>query len=84
MTKATIDDVAELAGVSIKTVSRVVNREPNVRESTRDRVELAIAELKVRILTPRRAVFCGGVSCDRAQNSVVPLHARIHASSQES
>ncbi len=48
MTKATIDDVAELAGVSIKTVSRVVNREPNVRESTRDRVELAIAELKYR------------------------------------
>lgn len=48
MTKATIDDVAELAGVSIKTVSRVVNREPNVRESTRDRVKLAIAELKYR------------------------------------
>ena len=35
MPKATIDDVAELAGVSIKTVSRVVNREPNVREQTR-------------------------------------------------
>ena len=34
MPKATIDDVARLAGVSIKTVSRVVNREPNVREST--------------------------------------------------
>ncbi|MGI9202260.1 MAG: LacI family DNA-binding transcriptional regulator [Woeseiaceae bacterium] len=43
--KATIDDVAALAGVSIKTVSRVVNQEPNVRDATRDRVENAIREL---------------------------------------
>ena len=52
MTKVTIEDVAELAGVSIKTVSRVVNREPNVRQSTRDKVEQAIAELKY---TPNKA-----------------------------
>lgn len=45
MPKVTIDDVAELAGVSIKTVSRVVNREPNVREETREKVEKAIARL---------------------------------------
>jgi LacI family transcriptional regulator len=45
MPKATIDDVAELAGVSIKTVSRVVNQEPNVREATRAKVEAAIAKL---------------------------------------
>lgn len=48
MNKATIDDVAELAGVSIKTVSRVVNQEPNVRDSTRARVEKAIAKLNYR------------------------------------
>lgn len=48
MPKATIDDVAELAGVSIKTVSRVVNREPNVREATRDKVDRAISELNYR------------------------------------
>ncbi len=48
MSKATIDDVAKLAGVSIKTVSRVVNREQNVRESTRDRVQQAIAQLNYR------------------------------------
>ncbi len=48
MSKATIDDVAKLAGVSIKTVSRVVNREQNVRESTRDRVQQAITELNYR------------------------------------
>lgn len=46
--RPTIDDVAALAGVSIKTVSRVVNREPNVRESTREKVEQAIAQLKYR------------------------------------
>ena len=48
MARATIDDVAALAGVSIKTVSRVVNREPNVRESTREKVLQAIAQLNYR------------------------------------
>ena len=48
MSRPTIDDVATLAGVSIKTVSRVVNREPNVSESTRVKVEKAIAQLKYR------------------------------------
>jgi len=48
MTRATIDDVAALAGVSIKTVSRVVNQEPNVRDATRAKVETAIAQLNYR------------------------------------
>ena len=48
MAKVTIFDVAERAGVSIKTVSRVVNREPNVRDSTRERVEQAIAALNYK------------------------------------
>ena len=48
MTKATINDVAQLAGVSAKTVSRVVNREPNVRPATAARVEKAIATLDYR------------------------------------
>ena len=48
MAKATINDVAEVAGVSMKTVSRVVNQEPNVRQSTRERVERAIAQLRYR------------------------------------
>jgi LacI family transcriptional regulator len=42
---ATIRDVAERAGVSIKTVSRVINDEPFVREATRQRVLAAIDEL---------------------------------------
>jgi len=42
---ATLHDVAKLAGVSIKTVSNVVNDYPHVRPQTRERVEAAIAEL---------------------------------------
>ena len=30
--KVTINDVAKLAGVSMKTVSRVINKEPSVRK----------------------------------------------------
>ncbi len=48
MPQATLEDVARLAGVSIKTVSRVVNREPNVRESTRTRVQQAVTQLDYR------------------------------------
>lgn len=44
----TIDDVAAAAGVSIKTVSRVINGEPHVSERTRERVEQAIARLDYR------------------------------------
>ena len=40
-----IKDVAALAGVSDRTVSRVVNAEPNISQKTRDRVESAIAKL---------------------------------------
>ena len=36
--KTTITDVAKEAGVSMKTVSRVLNNEPNVAQATRDRV----------------------------------------------
>lgn len=45
MPKPTINDVARLAGVSPKTVSRVINQEPNVRPATCADVEQAIAAL---------------------------------------
>ncbi|QYU69142.1 LacI family transcriptional regulator [Leptolyngbya sp. 15MV] len=41
----TIEDVAERVGVSRQTVSRVINKGPNVKPAVRDRVEAAIAEL---------------------------------------
>lgn len=43
--KATINDVAKLAGVSIKTVSRVINNEAGVRDNTREKVMAAVTEL---------------------------------------
>lgn len=46
--RATINDVAELAGVSIKTVSRVANGQDGVREITRTRVQYAIDKLQYR------------------------------------
>ncbi len=45
---ARIEDVAATAGVSMKTVSRVFNNEPNVREKTRARVEAAAKALNYR------------------------------------
>ena len=45
---STITDVARLAGVSIKTVSRVMNNEPNVREETRVKVREAANLLHYR------------------------------------
>ena len=48
MSRATIENVAARAGVSIKTVSRVVNKEPNVREVTRERVLKAVEDLNYR------------------------------------
>ncbi len=46
--RARIQEVAKAAGVSFKTVSRVLNNEPNVREETRARVEAAARALNYR------------------------------------
>jgi LacI family transcriptional regulator len=46
--RATINDVSKMAGVSMKTVSRVLNKEPYVSERTRLRVEQAVAALNFR------------------------------------
>lgn len=45
---ARLKDVADLAGVSFKTVSNVVNNHPNVTPQTREKVMKAIAELRYR------------------------------------
>lgn len=46
--RATIADVAKLAGVSITTVSRVMNKNYPVKEATRKKVEKAIEELEFK------------------------------------
>jgi LacI family transcriptional regulator len=43
--KATINDVAKDAGVSIKTVSRVINNEASVRDNTREKVMASVEKL---------------------------------------
>ena len=61
----TINDVAELAGVSKRTVSRVINKSDKVNEQTRKRVEKIIADLnytpnsRARGLAARRSYLIG-------------------------
>jgi DNA-binding LacI/PurR family transcriptional regulator len=50
----TMHDVAQRAGVSIKTVSNVVNGYPHIRPATRDRVQAAIDALGYRLNTTAR------------------------------
>ena len=67
---ATLDDVAALAEVSAKTVSRVVNAEEGVRASTRERVLRAIElldykpNLNARVLAGDRSYLIG-LFCDK-------------------
>ena len=56
---STMHDVAQRAGVSPKTVSRVVNGESGVSERTRRKVDAAIAELNFRPNTVARNLRTG-------------------------
>ncbi len=63
--KPTINDVARIAGVSKKTVSRVINRSPLLTDDTRERVEKVILDLgyvpnpQARALALRRNYLVG-------------------------
>jgi LacI family transcriptional regulator len=52
----TIHDIAKRAGVSVSTVSRVMNGKPDVRQATQDKVNAAIKELKYRPNTVARGL----------------------------
>jgi DNA-binding LacI/PurR family transcriptional regulator len=52
-------DVARLAGVSVKTVSNVVNGYPHIRTATRDRVLDAISELGYEVNVTARSLRSG-------------------------
>jgi DNA-binding LacI/PurR family transcriptional regulator len=56
---AVMTDVAELAGVSYQTVSRVLNDSPHVRGDTRERVLAAIRQLDYRPNSMARALVTG-------------------------
>jgi LacI family transcriptional regulator len=70
---ATIADVARLAGVSMMTVSRVINNKGAVKDSTRARVETAMRQLSytpnilARGLVNGRSGMLGVVTFDTAQ-----------------
>ena len=79
MRRTTIHDVAKAAGVAIKTVSRVLNDEPNVREETRARV-LAVVKaldyhpsLSARSLAGRRSYLIGLVYRNPSANYIVDV-----------
>lgn len=67
----TIEDVALAVGVSIRTVSRVLNKSPKVNAETRERIEQAIAALnfrpsaRARALAMRRSFLIGLIHNDR-------------------
>ena len=69
----TLEDVAELAGVSHQTVSRVVNSHPHVSAGTREKVEAAIARLgyrrnsAARSLVTRRSQTIGVLASELSQ-----------------
>jgi LacI family transcriptional regulator len=79
MTRKTIHDVAKVAGVAIKTVSRVLNDEPNVREETRARVLEAVESLNyfpslsARSLAGRRSYLLGLVYENPSANYIVDV-----------
>ncbi|MEV8115413.1 substrate-binding domain-containing protein [Streptomyces xiamenensis] len=56
---ASIRDVADAAGVSYQTVSRVINGHPSVRPATRARVEAAVAALGFRRSATAHALASG-------------------------
>jgi DNA-binding LacI/PurR family transcriptional regulator len=84
--RPSIYDVAKHAGVSHMTVSRVLNNHPNIRESTRDRVLLAIEEMHytpssiARALATKRAMRIGVIIDSPVQyGPSSTLHAIEHA-----
>ena len=56
---ATMVDVAERAGVSVKTVSNVINGYPYIREETRNRVLAAIDQLGYQVNVTARSLRSG-------------------------
>ena len=79
----TIADVAARAGVSIRTVSRVLNRSPLVNAATRQQVEAVVAELqfrpsaRARGLATGRSFLLGLVHNDRNALVLDPLQRGI-------
>jgi len=74
-------DVAKKAGVSVGTVSRVINQNPNIDPVLRQRVEKAIAELNYRPNCWARSLVNNSAPCISFvlsnRSFVHPVHSRI-------
>jgi len=83
MAKPTINDIARLAGVSKKTVSRVINRSPLLNEETRDRVAKVIRDTgyvpnpQARALALRRNFLVGLVHDNPSAQTVLNVQQGI-------
>lgn len=81
--RATINDVARLANVSKKTVSRVINQSPLVRADTRERVNAVIKDLdfvpdpQARGLAFRRSFLVGMIYDQPSPTYVVNMQQGI-------
>lgn len=85
----TIQDVADLAKVSPKTVSRVINNEPRVRSDTRARILEAIEQLNYRPNLNARGLasnrsFLIGLFCERPGDYLSEFQAGAVARCRES
>ncbi|MCW1382422.1 LacI family DNA-binding transcriptional regulator [Novosphingobium sp. KCTC 2891] len=79
-----MQDVAHHAGVSLKSVSRVVNREPHVSAKLRAKVEAAIAELDyvpdmaARTLAGSRAFMIGVLFDNPSPNYTIKVQSGVY------
>lgn len=89
MSRVTIKDVSDAAGVSIKTVSRVLNKERYVSPDTRRRVEEAVARLNyhpslaARTLAGRRSFQIGLIHDNPSPYYIYNMQAGVGARCRE-
>lgn len=86
--RPTIKDVGRLAGVSIGTVSNVINGQANVTPQTREKVERAIEQLGYRANRAARSLPAGktgllGYRMPGSENFNMPLDRFLHALVEE-
>ncbi|MCS2158044.1 LacI family DNA-binding transcriptional regulator [Scandinavium sp. H11S7] len=86
---ATLEDVAQRAGVSYQTVSRVLNKSVNVADKTRIRVEQAIEELRyvpnrlAQQLVGKRALTLGLITTSLALHAPSQIAASVKKHARE-
>ncbi len=86
---ATINDVAQRAGVSYQTVSRVINHHPSVAHETRERVQTAIRALDyhpstvARSLATKHSASIGVVSYGIAHFGPAQMLASLESAARE-